>query len=258
MTDENEKPIFPNSITRIILIEKSEYYLNYQHDTISTIHNKDPIALGRLILSPKSNIKTTPLFQYQSGNDMLSTETINQSLLANDSLLIKKIVSMLEGSLNIKQIYKIENNTFKIISNVKEDIHLIIFSCKLTQIKIESFDEVLMTSINYFKKKKEQKDKLSELFKRQKEKEEDVNKIYTTLERDLKNKESNLLKGLCIELNKKKDQLRNLKRILNDDIDEIENKSLALSRVASNKKQNEESNGKGNPMSSLNLSLSDL
>lgn len=255
MINDNEKPIFPNSITGVILIDKKEYYLNYQHDKISPISNNEPISLGRLIISPKERIANDSYIQYRSQTDLLSNESINQSLLANDPLLIKKIVSMLEGTLNNKQIYKIENNIFKIISNVKEGINLIIFSCKLTQVNLESFDEILMNSINYFKKKKEQKDKLNVLFKSQKTKEEDLNRIYTTLERDLHNKESNLLKGLCVELNKKKEQLRKMNRILNEDIDEIDNNTLNLTRVASNKKNDDPY---GNPVSSFNLSLSDL
>ena len=132
-----EEPIFGNSGIKIILIEKKEYYLIYDHDNIpqltqekydNIIRNHTPdINLGTLILYDKQKTKDgkytkiTPVYKSKNRNDdinmdidmdnqdennqneedqkegILMTDAINLNLLESDFTLLNKVMMFLEG-----------------------------------------------------------------------------------------------------------------------------------------------------------------
>ena len=132
-----EEPIFGNSGIKIILIEKKEYYLIYDHDNIpqltqekydNIIRNHTPdINLGTLILYDKQKTKDgkytkiTPVYRSMNKNDdinmdidmdnqdennqneedqkegILMTDAINLNLLESDFTLLNKVMMILEG-----------------------------------------------------------------------------------------------------------------------------------------------------------------
>ena len=131
-----EEPIFGNSGIKIILIEKKEYYLVYDHDMIpklskekydSIITRKEPdINLGTIILYDKQKskdgkyTKITPKYRQtrhkdvimniedldmdiEEGNKkeekegLLMTDAINLNLLESDLNLLNKVMMILEG-----------------------------------------------------------------------------------------------------------------------------------------------------------------
>ena len=132
-----EEPIFGNSGIKIILIEKKEYYLIYDHDNIpqltqerydNIIRNHTPdINLGTLILYDKQKTKDgkytkiTPVYKSKNRNDdinmdidmdnqdennqneedqkegILMTDSINLNLLESDFTLLNKVMMILEG-----------------------------------------------------------------------------------------------------------------------------------------------------------------
>ena len=131
-----EEPIFGNSGMKIILIEKKEYYLVYDHDMIpklskekydSIITRKEPdINLGTIILYDKQKskdgkyTKITPKYRQtrhkdvimniedldmdiEEGNKkeekegLLMTDAINLNLLESDLNLLNKVMMILEG-----------------------------------------------------------------------------------------------------------------------------------------------------------------
>ena len=132
-----EEPIFGNSGMKIILIEKKEYYLVYDHDMIpklskemydSIIARKEPdINLGTIILYDKQKskdgkyTKITPKYRQTRHKDvimniedldmniedegnkkeekegLLMTDAINLNLLESDLNLLNKVMMILEG-----------------------------------------------------------------------------------------------------------------------------------------------------------------
>ena len=131
-----EEPIFGNSGMKIILIEKKEYYLVYDHEMIpklskekydSIIARKEPdINLGTIILYDKQKskdgkyIKITPKYKQTRHKDvimniedldmdiendnrkeekegLLMTDSINLNLLESDLNLLNKVMMILEG-----------------------------------------------------------------------------------------------------------------------------------------------------------------
>ena len=132
-----EEPIFGNSGMKIILIEKKEYYLVYDHDLIpklsretydSIISRKIPdINLGTFILYDKQKskdgkyTKITPKYRQTRHKDvimniedldmvleneqnkkeekegLLMTDSINLNLLESDLNLLNKVMMILEG-----------------------------------------------------------------------------------------------------------------------------------------------------------------
>ena len=132
-----EEPIFGNSGMKIILIEKKEYYLVYDHDMIpklsrekydSIISRKEPdINLGTFILYDKQKskdgkyTKITPKYRQTRHKDvimniedldmdieneenkkeekegLLMTDSINLNLLESDLNLLNKVMMILEG-----------------------------------------------------------------------------------------------------------------------------------------------------------------
>ena len=132
-----EEPIFGNSGMKIILIEKKEYYLVYDHEMIpklsrekydSIISRKEPdINLGTIILYDKQKskdgkyTKITPKYRQTRHKDvimniedldmdvedeknkkeekegLLMTDSINLNLLESDLNLLNKVMLILEG-----------------------------------------------------------------------------------------------------------------------------------------------------------------
>ena len=132
-----EEPIFGNSGMKIILIEKKEYYLVYDHEMIpklsrekydSIIARKEPdINLGTIILYDKQKskdgkyTKITPKYRQTRHKDvimniedldmdvdeeknkkeekegLLMTDSINLNLLESDLNLLNKVMLILEG-----------------------------------------------------------------------------------------------------------------------------------------------------------------
>ena len=132
-----EEPIFGNSGMKIILIEKKEYYLVYDHDMIPKLSHekynriiarKEPdINLGTIILYDKQKskdgkyTKITPKYRQTRHKDvimniedldmdiddytkkkeekegLLMTDAINLNLLESDLNLLNKVMMILEG-----------------------------------------------------------------------------------------------------------------------------------------------------------------
>ena len=132
-----EEPIFGNSGMKIILIEKKEYYLVYDHDMIpklsrekydAIISRKEPdINLGTFILYDKQKskdgkyTKITPKYRQTRHKDvimniedldmdiendenkkeekegLLMTDSLNLNLLESDLNLLNKVMMILEG-----------------------------------------------------------------------------------------------------------------------------------------------------------------
>ena len=132
-----EEPIFGNSGIKIILIEKKEYYLIYNHDDIpqltqerynNIVRNKEPdINLGKIILYDKQKtkdgkyIRITPIYRAinrveemdvdmenegenknnkeinEQKEGILMTDSINLNLLESDFSLLNKVMLILEG-----------------------------------------------------------------------------------------------------------------------------------------------------------------
>ena len=134
---QEEQPIFGNSGIKIILIEKKEYYLIYEHDNIPHLNQEkydniirkkeEDINLGTIILYDKQKTKDgkytkiTPIYKSinkKGDEDMdieeekkekhkedkpeekegiLMTDAINLNLLESDFNLLNKVMMILEG-----------------------------------------------------------------------------------------------------------------------------------------------------------------
>ncbi len=132
-----EDPIFGNSGIKVILIEKKEYYLIYNHDDIpkltkekydNIVNKKEPdINLGKIILYDKQKtkdgkyIRITPIYkeinepeemdldleneeENKDNNEnnepkegILMSNSINLNLLKSDFSLLNKVMMILEG-----------------------------------------------------------------------------------------------------------------------------------------------------------------
>jgi hypothetical protein len=163
--DSEENIIFPNSINRIIFIEKEEYILSYRHNKIENFldGNLDLIDLGKFYLTSKSKLK-----QYSSDDKIIASKSINPNVLNNEKTLIKKIVNILEGRIEHNEIFKLEdsselqgNKIFKISLNMRSGVSLNLFTTTLTENIIKSHDDVLLTCMRYFRNK----NKISEMIK---------------------------------------------------------------------------------------------
>lgn len=256
MNLEENEPIYANSINRIIIICKEEYYLCYKHNSLSSVYNTcDELDIGKFYLNKKSCDKNGIYQQYVSAEKILAKNSINENVLNNDKFLIKKIVYILEGKESHNEQFKLyqsqENHdhfTFKIILNLKGGITLNIFHTEMKEIKLQSFNDIMSTCMRYFKNKSRMINSLDEETKKINDKSDEASKKYSTVTRDIEQSEKDFLEKICISLNDKKEIIRTLQR----KIDGIEDVFIEPERPASQKKIEEDIN------QSLELSISDL
>ncbi len=281
---------FPeNSIFRIILIEKDEYYLFYSHNFIPSL-TKDNlnsnINLGTIILITKMKNSNNELRKYTNKNELTIKNTINESIIENDINILPKIICLLEGieynnSLINNLKIDLNKNQLKIISTMNKGIKLILFKVDLISEKIDNYNIIFELGIEAFEKKKEIENEFEKKLEFVKKKEEKSKMKENTIEREYNKKENKLLEFFCNELNKKKEIIRELDNQINNisssphserkdienenndiafnnnnmnDINNISNLNLSLLNRSINKQQNIDS-----PKShKSNLSLSDL
>jgi hypothetical protein len=67
LNDDNNPPIYPNSINRVIIIDKIEYFLSYQHGRINkysgiSIEGDSDVDMGRMSLIAKIGNKEEGTF----------------------------------------------------------------------------------------------------------------------------------------------------------------------------------------------------
>jgi hypothetical protein len=62
MINDESPQIYPNSINRVIIIDKVEYFLSFQHDRLSGFSGDSDIDLGRLSLITKIGNKDSGIF----------------------------------------------------------------------------------------------------------------------------------------------------------------------------------------------------
>ena len=216
-----DKPLYRTSIMRLIIIDKSEYYLSYSHDDIVIKiekESKNNFPIGKLVIVQKNPDKNGKMIKLSSPN-MMSKDTINMSLLNNDPLLVYKIVCLLEGTYQNKEIFKLDldKKEIKIITNVKEGITLKLFSCVLEEEVLSDYGDVLCSFISSFKKKKEMSKEFDKQIEELKEKEGNVNKKLAITKTEVIKRENKILMLFCNKLNEKKEQLRQLKTIIDND-----------------------------------------
>ena len=153
-----DKPLYRTSITRLIMIEKSEYYLSYIHDDIKIEkEQKINFPIGKITLIQKYPAQDGKVLKLSS-QTIMSNYSINQSLVQNDHLLPYKIVCLLEGTYQDKEIIKLNLNEkeFKIMTNVNNTgISLQLFKCHLEEEIISDYGDVLCCFVSSFKRKKE-------------------------------------------------------------------------------------------------------
>lgn len=221
-----DNTIYKNTISRSIILDKIEYYLIYSHDTIPkpsniklNYNNVEHINIGNIVLYTKPSINNNNITKYISDNELKALLTVNQSLLSNDAYLINKIVLILEGKYNGKELLKLDNkeNKLKIISNVKEGINLVLFSCDLIieNIQRHRWNEVLNHFSEMFATKKKISEEYDNKIKDLIEDEQKVSEKLTFLEREMTVKENNMLSLFCRKLNEKKRILKDLKQKIN-------------------------------------------
>lgn len=224
-----DNPIFQTSLTRLIVIDKVEYFLSYFHDDIppNKLGSLINFFLGQLIIIQKYPNKDGKILKYSSPQ-LMSLSSINKNLLQNDPYLIFKIIYILEGSYKGKELVKLDQNEkkLKIISNVKEGINLVMFSCDLTEEIIEDYGEVFRVFMNSYNKKKEMCTEFDKKIEMLREKEGNVNKKLAITKSEVIEKENKLLMLFCTKLNEKKNKLRNLKTLIDNDGMEIKNEEL--------------------------------
>ena len=155
---------FPeNSIFRIILIEKNEYYLFYSHNFIPSL-SKDNINtnidLGNIILITKMKNSNNELIKYTNKYELTIKNTINESIFENDINILSKIICLLEGiecNNSVINNLKIDlnENQLKIISTMNKGIKLILFKVDLISEKIDNYNIILEFFCDELNKKKE-------------------------------------------------------------------------------------------------------
>ena len=67
-------PIYPNSINRIIIIDKIEYFLSYQYDRIDKYRLEDypdDLEIGKLSLISKNSCKEGKPIRYFTNNSIV-------------------------------------------------------------------------------------------------------------------------------------------------------------------------------------------
>jgi len=255
---------FPeNSIFRLILIEKDEYYLFYSHNFIPSL-NKDNINtninLGTIILITKMKNSNNELIKYTNKNELTIKNTINESIFENDINILSKIICLLEGvdcNNSVINNLKIDlnENQLKIISTMNKGIKLILFKVDLISEKIINYN--IIFDLGCLKKKyQNQFEKKLEFAKK---KEEKSKMKENTIEREYNEKENKLLEFFCNELNKKKEIIRELDNQINNisssphsETKEIENEN---NDIAINDNNNNNNMNDINNISNLNLSI---
>lgn len=251
-------PIFAFSSNRIIIVDKTDYILSYKHNIISNYHENafnSNLDLGKLYLSPK-NPSGNKIIQYISNEKIFAKNSINHN--NNDNNVVKKIISILEGKSNGNEVFKLDNKDdrtkiFKIILNVKSGVSIVMFSCEVTENILNTYNDVLLTCMRYFKNKSKINEALDNEMNEKNKKSEEAIKKYTNLTRKIENEEKNLMNNLCKALNDKKAIIRRLKREIDgvQDIPLEKEENIKLLNGSFNK-LNEEFN------ESQTLSLSDL
>ena len=281
---------FPeNSIFRIILIEKDEYYLFYSHNFIPSLKKDNintNIDLGNIILITKMKNSNNELRKYTNKNELTIKNTINESIFENDINILSKIICLLEGvdcDNSVINNLKIDlnENQLKIISTMNKGIKLILFKVDLISEKIDNYNIIFELGIEAFEKKKEIENEFEKKLEFVKKKEEKSKMKENTIEREYNKKENKLLEFFCDELNKKKEIIRELDNQINNissspysqikevekennnieinnnnmnDINNVSNLNLSTLNRSINKQKSQDS-----PKSNKsNLSLSDL
>ena len=192
---------FPeNSIFRLILIEKDEYYLFYSHNFIPSL-SKDNINtnidLGNIILITKMKNSNNELIKYTNKYELTIKNTINESIFENDINILSKIICLLEGiecNNSVINNLKIDlnENQLKIISTMNKGIKLILFKVDLISEKIDNYNIIFELGIEAFEKKKEIEKDFEKKLEIAKEKEEKLKMKENIIERDYnKNKRIN-------------------------------------------------------------------
>ena len=254
---------FPeNSIFRIILIEKDEYYLFYSHNFIPSL-TKDNlnsnINLGTIILITKMKNSNNELRKYTNKNELTIKNTINESIIENDINILPKIICLLEGieynnSLINNLKIDLNKNQLKIISTMNKGIKLILFKVDLICEKIDNYNIIFELGIEAFEKKKEIEKDFEKKLEIAKEKEEKLKMKENIIERDYNKKENKLLEFFCDELNKKKEIVRGLDNQINNISSSPHSQIKEVEKENNNIEINNNNMNDINNVSNLNLS----
>ena len=254
---------FPeNSIFRLILIEKDEYYLFYSHNFIPSL-NKDNINtninLGTIILITKMKNSNNELIKYTNKNELTIKNTINESIFENDINILSKIICLLEGvdcNNSVINNLKIDlnENQLKIISTMNKGIKLILFKVDLISEKIDNYNIIFELGIEAFEKKKEIEKDFEKKLEIAKEKEEKLKMKENIIERDYNKKENKLLEFFCDELNKKKEIIRELDNQINNISSSPHSQIKEVEKENNNIEINNNNMNDINNVSNLNLS----
>lgn len=254
---------FPeNSIFRLILIEKDEYYLFYSHNFIPSL-NKDNINtninLGTIILITKMKNSNNELIKYTNKNELTIKNTINESIFENDINILSKIICLLEGvdcNNSVINNLKIDlnENQLKIISTMNKGIKLILFKVDLISEKIDNYNMIFELGIEAFEKKKEIEKDFEKKLEIAKEKEEKLKMKENIIERDYNKKENKLLEFFCDELNKKKEIIRELDNQINNISSSPHSQIKEVEKENNNIEINNNNMNDINNVSNLNLS----
>ena len=254
---------FPeNSIFRLILIEKDEYYLFYSHNFIPSL-NKDNINtninLGTIILITKMKNSNNELIKYTNKNELTIKNTINESIFENDINILSKIICLLEGvdcNNSVINNLKIDlnENQLKIISTMNKGIKLILFKVDLISEKIDNYNIIFELGIEAFEKKKEIENEFEKKLEFVKKKEEKSKMKENTIEREYNKKENKLLEFFCDELNKKKEIIRELDNQINNISSSPHSQIKEVEKENNNIEINNNNMNDINNVSNLNLS----
>jgi hypothetical protein len=204
ITSEELEPIFANSLNRIIIINKEEFYLSYRHNKIENYaDNLDKLEIGKFYLTTKLPDKTGSLKQYASPDKILANGTVNENVLNNDRFLVKKVIQILEGKGNYNEQYKLEKINdayymFKIILNVKSGINLYIFNCEMKELQLRDYNDVFLTLMRYFKNKIKLINETDIEIIDKYQKSDEISKKYNTLTKDVENEEKKFLQNVTI------------------------------------------------------------
>jgi hypothetical protein len=267
---ESIKYFPPCSIFRVVIIEKIEYFLIYNHDKIFVDYTENNTTnLGKLILITKKPNNEKKYFKYSSKDEIILKDSLNVSLLDNDENLLINVINCLEGKEIKKNItLKLDENVnkFKITSVVSnKGINLILFSVDMKKSILDNFEEILEITIETFQKKKKISDNLKKNYEDLKEEQQKVNLKRATIERQINEKLNTMYNFFCEELNKKKSCAREI----NEKIDNYykkedeekknknkkaqKNKNINENKENENKKTSETSNNNDNNLSLLDL-----
>ena len=230
---KNFSVVANSSIEELIFQQIIHYFTTYGFEGLD-IYNSDKVYIPKekleipelekdiemIIIEPLSKEEVSDkLMILLTSGIALSKDTINMSLLNNDPLLVYKIVCLFEGTYQNKEIFKLDldKKEIKIITNVKEGITLKLFSCVLEEEVLSDYGDVLCSFISSFKKKKEMSKEFDKQIEELKEKEGNVNKKLAITKTEVIKRENKILMLFCNKLNEKKEQLRQLKTIIDND-----------------------------------------